>query len=162
MQYICVVRANAKIHILKQFTTSTSMLNGAFQLYVLMQRYTFWSNSQLQVLMNALFMVVRANAKIHILKQFTTYASTVTSSGKLYVLMQRYTFWSNSQQVKVVLSLIKVVRANAKIHILKQFTTLGVMQWHLHQLYVLMQRYTFWSNSQHIQLSSVIARGCTC
>ena len=42
-------------------------------------------------------MVVRANAKIHILKQFTT-----------------------DQWVPMKLS---VVRANAKIHILKQFTT---------------------------------------
>ena len=37
-------------------------------------------------------MVVRANAKIHILKQFTTIGDGVKALGALYVLMQRYTF----------------------------------------------------------------------
>ena len=36
-----VVRANAKIHILKQFTTDTLVFTITFKLYVLMQRYTF-------------------------------------------------------------------------------------------------------------------------
>ena len=35
---------------------------------------------------------IRANAKIHILKQFTTMISGDFSKGRLYVLMQRYTF----------------------------------------------------------------------
>ncbi|ERJ73445.1 hypothetical protein HMPREF9148_02685, partial [Prevotella sp. F0091] len=38
---------------------------------------------------------------------------------------------------------VKVVRANAKIHILKQFTTFIVLQVAWVGLYVLMQRYTF-------------------
>ena len=36
--------------------------------------------------------VVRANAKIHILKQFTTVDVVESSESPLYVLMQRYTF----------------------------------------------------------------------
>ena len=36
-----VVRANAKIHILKQFTTIRPMRPAKVMLYVLMQRYTF-------------------------------------------------------------------------------------------------------------------------
>ena len=36
-----------------------------------------------------------------------------------------------------------VVRANAKIHILKQFTTLNCDYRRMCMLYVLMQRYTF-------------------
>ena len=36
--------------------------------------------------------VVRANAKIHILKQFTTFVTDVKLDDTLYVLMQRYTF----------------------------------------------------------------------
>ena len=36
--------------------------------------------------------VVRANAKIHILKQFTTYVPKRPIRVMLYVLMQRYTF----------------------------------------------------------------------
>ena len=38
------------------------------------------------------FVVVRANAKIHILKQFTTIGMLILSIIQLYVLMQRYTF----------------------------------------------------------------------
>ena len=41
--------------------------------------------------MNKVF-VVRANAKIHILKQFTTEVSDEEFRSSLYVLMQRYTF----------------------------------------------------------------------
>ena len=36
--------------------------------------------------------VVRANAKIHILKQFTTTVGVDVADILLYVLMQRYTF----------------------------------------------------------------------
>ena len=36
-----VVRANAKIHILKQFTTELTPKAVIYELYVLMQRYTF-------------------------------------------------------------------------------------------------------------------------
>ena len=36
-----VVRANAKIHILKQFTTKELLGVDVVALYVLMQRYTF-------------------------------------------------------------------------------------------------------------------------
>ena len=39
-----------------------------------------------------LSLVVRANAKIHILKQFTTDSFKGYTALKLYVLMQRYTF----------------------------------------------------------------------
>ena len=38
---IVVVRANAKIHILKQFTTKQDVRAKEISLYVLMQRYTF-------------------------------------------------------------------------------------------------------------------------
>ena len=40
----------------------------------------------------ALGEVVRANAKIHILKQFTTVRLSALVLVLLYVLMQRYTF----------------------------------------------------------------------
>ena len=36
--------------------------------------------------------VVRANAKIHILKQITTLGADAVIKEELYVLMQRYTF----------------------------------------------------------------------
>ena len=145
---VCVVRANAKIHILKQFTTASVRYSSHIKLYVLMQRYTFWSNSQLLSKRLILIFVVRANAKIHILKQFTTEEQNYHADERLYVLMQRYTFWSNSQQLTSSDNLPFVVRANAKIHILKQFTTINKPDSYSPALYVLMQRYTFWSNSQ--------------
>mgnify|MGYP001737301258 CR=1 FL=1 len=157
-----VVRANAKIHILKQFTTDVrnALINAP--LYVLMQRYTFWSNSQHVVRIGMPIVVVRANAKIHILKQFTTRQQTIGQAHQLYVLMQRYTFWSNSQQGRFYTLPVIVVRANAKIHILKQFTT-NTFSFQIGEgLYVLMQRYTFWSNSQLCPHSDSTLKRCTC
>ena len=183
-----VVRANAKIHILKQFTTKYYQTTNILELYVLMQRYTFWSNSQLILAISAGGQVVRANAKIHILKQFTTKLNVEQQKNLLYVLMQRYTFWSNSQLGPVLAALAYVVRANAKIHILKQFTTsLQFPLWerivvranakihilkqftteltgngNIPLLYVLMQRYTFWSNSQLTGKDYEEYFSCTC
>ena len=157
-----VVRANAKIHILKQFTTNVVNRGNVIMLYVLMQRYTFWSNSQLLLALSTFVPVVRANAKIHILKQFTTVLIFSSVQAMLYVLMQRYTFWSNSQHQLSCTAHLWVVRANAKIHILKQFTTLMAKVLCFSLLYVLMQRYTFWSNSQLSKVLTSTPLSCTC
>ena len=141
---------------------------------MLLQRYTFWSNSQLVFLVFAstlcclcyckdtlfeaihnrllwrksLPSVVCVTAKIHFLKQFTTCSficqnvicclcyckdtlfeaihnmwNEYKRRSKLFVLLQRYTFWSNSQQPLMCLPLHLVVCVTAKIHFLKQFTT---------------------------------------
>ena len=74
-------------------------------------------------MLNVIGVVVRANAKIHILKQITTDVRVVYDPTSLYVLMQRYTFWSKSQPIWKDNQKQGVVRANAKIHILKQITT---------------------------------------
>ena len=145
-------------------------------LFVLLQRYTFWSNSQhplssflplyrcLYYCKDTLFEaihntyptdfvsanVVCITAKIHFLKQFTTKLNIISYDSKLFVLLQRYTFWSNSQPVADILMIASrclyyckdtlfeaihnstfgqgnqggVVCITAKIHFLKQFTTL--------------------------------------
>ena len=115
--------ATAKIHILKQFTTSDRSARTRLQLCLLLQRYTFWSNSQRYNYITALrtdcacyckdthfeaihnytqtrlldVLIVLATAKIHILKQFTTHIKHVSLTDLLCLLLQRYTFWSNSQ-----------------------------------------------------------------
>jgi len=96
---VSIVLATAKIHILKQFTTICLMTRSISGLCLLLQRYTFWSNSQRktrlhikltncacyckdthfeaihnqQAIQNLLNSIVLATAKIHILKQFTTW-----------------------------------------------------------------------------------------
>ena len=92
-------------------------------LCLLLQRYTFWSNSQLSLICVVLDSIVLATAKIHILKQFTTRAGIGSGFSELCLLLQRYTFWSNSQQRWYYLRTGVIVLATAKIHILKQFTT---------------------------------------
>ena len=67
---------------------------------------------------NTYFQIVLATAKIHILKQFTTYAQTA-------------------------LALAQIVLAAAKIHILKQFTTRAGIGSGFSELCLLLQRYTF-------------------
>ena len=145
----CIVLATAKIHILKQFTTALTMSTKAIELCLLLQRYTFWSNSQQSSRFNFVLNIVLATAKIHILKQFTTAEAERRKANWLCLLLQRYTFWSNSQRAdeyatKLVhcacyckdthfeaihnmclflFLLFLIVLATAKIHILKQFTT---------------------------------------
>ena len=98
-----IVLATAKIHILKQFTTRCSKLLFLRLLCLPLQRYTFWSNSQLNPSEHFRFQdcachckdthfeaihnfgqsvldpdtIVLATAKIHILKQFTTKSRSV-------------------------------------------------------------------------------------
>ena len=144
-----VVCITAKIHFLKQFTTIKVHSNLSEELFVLLQRYTFWSNSQplstlwiitkccLYYCKDTLFEaihnyflripwisgVVCITAKIHFLKQFTTAWKQLLRYPQLFVLLQRYTFWSNSQLLLRIMRIILVVCITAKIHFLKQFTT---------------------------------------
>ena len=171
-----IVLATAKIHILKQFTTICMEHLAILLLCLLLQRYTFWSNSQhprsypvriahcacyckdthFEAIHNTsskvLFpeRIVLATAKIHILKQFTTLTDGRSPTPRLCLLLQRYTFWSNSQQIQQPTEPSSIVLATAKIHILKQFTTDATWKTSELPLCLLLQRYTFWSNSQRI------------
>ena len=106
--------------------------------------------------------IVLATAKIHILKQFTTIQELLVSVRKLCLLLQRYTFWSNSQRGKGRILSPPIVLATAKIHILKQFTTQGSRQPSGIRLCLLLQRYTFWSNSQPTSMTTHPMRHCAC
>ena len=175
MHRVIIVLATAKIHILKQFTTKMLYPCLLHQLCLLLQWYTFWSNSQqfahsflpcfycacyckdthfeaihnIRLLTSWRVNIVLATAKIHILKQFTTRRSVICWTVTLCLLLQRYTFWSNSQQILnrmlngddcacyckdthfeaihnargIIATHVVIVLATAKIHILKQFTT---------------------------------------
>ena len=104
----------------------------------------------------------------------------------LFVLLQRYTFWSNSQPLSTLWIITKcclyyckdtlfeaihntylplninwyVVCITAKIHFLKQFTTISSVFPEYQELFVLLQRYTFWSNSQRGRRSGLYTHGC--
>ena len=169
-----IVLATAKIHILKQFTTSVNGACGWTTLCLLLQRYTFWSNSQ-----HYISPFIRANycacyCKDTHFEAIHNYRKATQPSPQLCLLLQRYTFWSNSQlhipgssweidcacyckdthfeaihnALFALVPAALIVLATAKIHILKQFTTIyqgiPVYSW----LCLLLQRYTFWSNSQ--------------
>ena len=183
-----IVLATAKIHILKQFTTLIIRFPLVKLLCLLLQRYTFWSNSQPPFSISLPFLIVLATAKIHILKQFTTFGEVCQTPTRLCLLLQRYTFWSNSQRLRDILAvgyycacyckdthfeaihnnqpplfcILKIMLATAKIHILKQFTTEKTV-FHIKRiLCLLLQRYTFWSNSQRIQFWFKFYNNCAC
>ena len=129
-----------------------------------------------------------ATAKIHILKQFTTNGSQMYYNLGLCLLLQRYTFWSNSQRAVGAPhrrdhcacyckdthfeaihnqgtgspTIHRIVLATAKIHILKQFTTCRSFSSLLILLCLLLQRYTFWSNSQLMLTTSYASLHCAC
>ena len=144
-----IVLATAKIHILKQFTTATRYQQRRFRLCLLLQRYTFWSNSQLanRIYLSALYCacyckdthfeaihnpflqfrivwnIVLATAKIHILKQFTT-KRAVKQVIKHCACYCKDTHFEAIHNCRCrYYPHRKIVLATAKIHILKQFTT---------------------------------------
>ena len=100
-----VVCITAKIHFLKQFTTligMTAIYPGCLYyckdtLFEAIHNSNWYSNS--------CFTVVCITAKIHFLKQFTTALGQRAGTGQLFVLLQRYTFWSNSQRPLAALAL---------------------------------------------------------
>ena len=94
-----VVLSDTKIQIWKQFTTSVEIDILVGMLYYLIQRYKFESNSQLCHGSFLRIQVVLSDTKIQIWKQFTTWGSKSMGSHKLYYLIQRYKFESNSQHV---------------------------------------------------------------
>ena len=194
--------ATAKIHILKQFTTIRHIFFTARLLCLLLQRYTFWSNSQpkaagikasrncacyckdthFEAIHNALrtldikIPIVLATAKIHILKQFTTRKKEWCFLWKLCLLLQRYTFWSNSQRhvlyfcyffycacyckdthFEAIHNLLRLsFRNSANCACYCKDTHFEAIHNYPYevdawiQLCLLLQRYTFWSNSQQI------------
>ena len=64
---------------------------------MILQRYTFGSKSQQNILLEIQKYVAYDIAKIYIWKQITTYKETIMSKMKLLMILQRYTFGSKSQ-----------------------------------------------------------------
>ena len=205
--------ATAKIHILKQFTTKWSIIFSRRLLCLLLQRYTFWSNSQQRHKSIKSDIDCACYCKDTHFEAIHNTPKAITSSPILCLLLQRYTFWSNSQHVWVYMAVsvivlatakihilkqfttrcwtwcctwdcacyckdthfeaihnvlpdmpsgVPIVLATAKIHILKQFTTLDAVQRQQKPLCLLLQRYTFWSNSQHHPVWHKILKHCAC
>ena len=129
MVWELVVCVTAKIHFLKQFTTLTLQTLLALMLFVLLQRYTFWSNSQQRSIYLLWGYCCLCYCKDTLFEAIHNWFWRSLSVKKLFVLLQRYTFWSNSQQPNRYSSESMseaqyIVSANAKILILKQITTL--------------------------------------
>ena len=183
MEVVCIT---AKIHFLKQFTTFSAASSNAASLFVLLQRYTFWSNSQLSNRSFLNFLSCLYYCKDTLFEAIHNCLRSTCRYWSLFVLLQRYTFWSNSQLVEVlevdILSCLYyckdtlfeaihnasygcvvkmiVVCITAKIHFLKQFTTLTCIKHDVEELFVLLQRYTFWSNSQLKPVLCGLPRSC--
>ena len=145
-----IVLATAKIHILKQFTTVWTAHLYRHHCACYCKDTHFEAIHNVEERMRIRTHIVLATAKIHILKQFTTMKKTQCFSVRLCLLLQRYTFWSNSQPTNLLVLFqdncacyckdthfeaihncmktnfitLEIVLATAKIHILKQFTTL--------------------------------------
>ena len=92
-----IVLATAKIHILKQFTTSGSFISWATYCACYCKDTHFEAIHNFLEKPSSSGVIVLATAKIHILKQFTTEIVSVRLFLWLCLLLQRYTFWSNSQ-----------------------------------------------------------------
>ena len=185
---VCIVLATAKIHILKQFTTEVKLKFEGRILCLPLQRYTFWSNSQLLQLFLLLRincachckdthfeashnffscfccceLIVLATAKIHILKQFTTTSVYPDSYFYCACHCKDTHFEAIHNLVRNAVMPSPIVLATAKIHILKQFTTWLLRYTSIIKLCLPLQRYTFWSNSQQQYLMTTSKLNCAC
>ena len=133
------------------------MLN---QLYYLIQRYKFESNSQLLGGSAINPYVVLSDTKIQIWKQFTTFTTNIIETKSCII-------WYKDTNLKAIhnsrvhgLFKTNVVLSDTKIQIWKQFTTHTQSFWLIAMLYYLIQRYKFESNSQLIKISSLAILGC--
>ena len=137
VDFLVVVYANAKIQIWKQFTTQN-----------------------VRVRLEAA--VVYANAKIQIWKQFTTQIS-VSPIPTCCLCQCKDTNLKAIHNMKPYLkNTSRVVYANAKIQIWKQFTTKIHEQWKKKLLFMPMQRYKFESNSQPAVTTAPSTPRCLC
>ena len=71
-------------------------------LFVLLQRYTFWRNSQPVTYSIPQTLRCLYYCKDTLFDAIHNIYSNPNYIGLLFVLLQRYTFWRNSQQVKCV------------------------------------------------------------
>ena len=93
----------AKIYIWKQITTFDKNMSIAFELLMILQRYTFGSKSQRYNTVLTTRLVAYDIAKIYIWKQITTKSQTLEGKLSLLMILQRYTFGSKSQHNKAFL-----------------------------------------------------------
>ena len=121
--FFSVVFYLAKIHIWKQFTTKIRSERTRQLLFSILQRYTFESNSQPPYKMYSSISCCFLSCKDTHLKAIHNRGRTFTYHRRLFSILQRYTFESNSQRNLIVNGDLKVVFYLAKIHIWKQFTT---------------------------------------
>ena len=147
-----IVLATAKIHILKQFTTCIDAACKITLLCLLLQRYTFWSNSQLLQRNWSVNTYCACYCKDTHFEAIHNGFSDDSFSFKLCLLLQRYTFWSNSQLFTQNLILKVHCACYCKDTHFEAIHNTAVIPTRKPKLCLLLQRYTFWSNSQHIAI----------
>ena len=138
-----IVLATAKIHILKQFTTPPMRETSASHCACHCKDTHFEAihNPFPSTLQSA--SIVLATAKIHILKQFTTIFVVFCLSSYCACHCKDTHFEAIHNRFFRGVGGLSIVLATAKIHILKQFTTLPLVQNSLVLLCLPLQRYTF-------------------
>ena len=130
--------------------------------------------------------VVYDIAKIYIWKQITTLRKVNKLTGELFMILQRYTFGSKSQQLSScplsfscclwyckdihleanhnieppIDHIASVVYDIAKIYIWKQITTFTTFNFEVARLFMILQRYTFGSKSQLLADYAKLGNGC--
>ena len=182
-----VVVATAKVQIFKQITTTLGtkmeayscccyrkgtnfqanhnkswLLSVHYVLLLLPQRCKFSSKSQHRAVGIDKRRVVVATAKVQIFKQITTYICETEQRVVLLLLPQRYKFSSKSQQLLIIIGMVAVVVATAKVQIFKQITTAFTSVPSAARLLLLPQRYKFSSKSQPFSPMPLAMRCCCC
>ena len=124
---IGVVYAGAKIRNFLQFTTPSSPRRNCCSLFMPVQRYEIFCNSQHLAVIDAVDAVVYAGAKIRNFLQFTTAQGIGTAVSGCLCRCKDTKFFAIHNQLCNILKMSKVVYAGAKIRNFLQFTTLGAL-----------------------------------
>ena len=119
-----------------------------FVLFISVQRYEIFSNSQQFLSFMANLLVVYISAKIRNFQQFTTLCLRIVLVSRLFISVQRYEIFSNSQRLATSSMCCLVVYISAKIRNFQQFTTNIQRVCKGSQLFISVQRYEIFSNSQ--------------
>ena len=157
-----IVLATAKIHILKQFTTQVQSQPPKALLCLLLQRYTFWSNSQ----RGRHILSRRSNCACYCkdthFEAIHNYSAQLSAISELCLLLQRYTFWSNSQLKHNSYERVSYCACYCKDTHFEAIHNITSVYLPYLILCLLLQRYTFWSNSQHFLKRNTRFDNCAC
>ena len=150
----------AKVRIFQQITTGSVLWPRFFWMLFTLQRYEFFSKSQLALTLKIKKADVIYLAKVRIFQQITTLQYSSPQSAAMLFTLQRYEFFSKSQLAWLPeITGIRCYLPCKGTNFLANHNYIRLLAWHCLMLFTL-QRYEFFSKSQHRSARPRATRRC--